>query len=43
VPSWAIDEEFSELEIKFWQKRGVYPYAISIDEFIATLRARMAK
>lgn len=43
VPSWAIDEDFSELEIKFWQKRGVYPYAVSIDEFIETLRARMAK
>ena len=24
VPSWAIDEHFSELEMKFWQKRGVY-------------------
>ena len=41
VPSWAIDEHFSELEIKFWQKRGVYPYEISIDEFVKTLRARM--
>jgi len=43
IPSWAIDEEFSELEIKFWQKRGVYPYAVSIDGFVATLRARMTK
>jgi len=43
IPSWAIDEEFSELEIKFWQKRGVYPYAVSIDEFVETLRARMTK
>lgn len=41
IPSWAIDEDFSELEIKFWQKRGIYPYAISIDEFVETLRARM--
>ncbi|GKT07138.1 SIR2 family protein [Desulforhabdus sp. TSK] len=41
IPSWAIDEHLSELETKFWQKRGVYPYEISIDEFVTTLRARM--
>jgi hypothetical protein len=41
IPSWAIDEHFSELEIKFWQKRGVYPYMVNIDEFVETLRARM--
>ena len=41
IPSWAINEHFSELEMKFWQKRGVYPYEVSIDEFVATLRARM--
>lgn len=43
ICSWAIDQEFSELEMKFWQKRGVYPYAVSIDEFVETLRERMAK
>ena len=43
IPSWAIDEHFSELEMKFWQKRGVYPYEISIDEFVEKLRARMPK
>ena len=43
IPSWAIDEHFSELEMKFWQKRGVYPYEIGIDEFVETLRARMPK
>jgi hypothetical protein len=42
ISSWAINEDFSELEIKFWQKRGVYPYAVSIDEFVETLRARIA-
>jgi hypothetical protein len=41
IPSWAIDEGFSELEMKFWQKRGVYPYAVSLDEFVETLQARM--
>lgn len=43
VPSWAIDEHFSELEMKFWQKRGVYPYEIGLDEFVEMLRARMPK
>lgn len=41
IPSWAIDERFSELEIKFWQKRGVFPHEISIDKFVETLRERM--
>lgn len=41
IQSWAIDENFSELELKFWQKRGVYPYEISIDRFIEQLRERL--
>jgi hypothetical protein len=41
VASWAIDEQFSELEIKFWQKRSVYPYEIRVDDFVETLRSRM--
>lgn len=41
ILSWAIDARFSELEIKFWQKRGVYPYEVDIDEFVERLRARM--
>lgn len=41
VPSWALDEEFTELEIKFWQKLGVYPFEVRIDEFVATLAKRM--
>ncbi len=43
IPSWAVDEDFSELEIKFWQKRGVCPHEIRIDEFIEKLRERMPK
>jgi hypothetical protein len=43
IPSWAIDEELSELETKFWQKRGVYPYEVGIDEFVATLTEKMPK
>ena len=42
IQSWAVDDDFSELELKFWQKRGVYPYEIAIGEFVKTLRARMA-
>lgn len=42
IQSWAIDDQFSELELKFWQKRGVYPYEVTIDEFVRTLRSRMA-
>lgn len=41
IQSWAIDDQFSELELKFWQKRGVYPYEVTIDEFVRTLRSRM--
>jgi hypothetical protein len=43
IPSWAIDEEFSELETKFWRRRGVYPYEVGIDEFVSTLAERMRK
>lgn len=42
IQSWAIDERFSELELKFWQKRGVYPYEVGLDEFVRLLHARMA-
>jgi hypothetical protein len=41
IHSWAIDEDVSELELKLWQKRGVYPYQIRIDEFVDKLRERM--
>jgi len=40
ILSWAINENFSELEIKFWQKRGVYPYEVRLDEFVEKLRAK---
>ncbi len=43
IPSWAIEEAFSDLEMKLWQKRGVYPYRVGIAEFVEKLRARMAK
>lgn len=43
ILSWAIDEDFSELEIKFWRKRGVYPYEVGLDDFVATLAERMRK
>ncbi len=42
IPSWAIGDEVSELERKLWLKRGVYPYEVNIDEFVETLRARLA-
>jgi hypothetical protein len=41
IPSWAIDEEVSELELKLWYKRGVYPYRLAIDEFVVRLRERL--
>jgi hypothetical protein len=41
IQSWAIDDRFSELELKFWQRRGVYPYEVNLDEFVRLLRARM--
>lgn len=42
IQSWAIDDRFSELELKFWQRRGVYPYEVNLDEFVRLLRARMS-
>ena len=41
IPSWAIADELSELERKLWLKRGVYPYAVPVDEFVEKLRARL--
>lgn len=41
IPWWAIDEEVSEFELKLWEKRGVYPYRLAIDEFVLRLRERM--
>jgi hypothetical protein len=43
IQSWAIDEDFSDLEIKFWLKRNVFPYNVSIDEFVKTMQERMSK
>ena len=41
IHSWSIDEQVSDLELKLWQKRGVYPYQLRIDEFVDKLRERM--
>lgn len=43
IPSWAIGDDFSELDVKLWLKRGVYPFGLSIDEFVEKLRAQMRK
>ena len=40
IPSWAVDEQISELEVKLWRRRGVYPFQVAIDEFVTKLRAR---
>jgi len=42
IPSWAIDEHFSELEIKFWQEWDIHPHEVNIDEFVEKLRAKMS-
>jgi hypothetical protein len=41
IPSWAIDDQLSELEIKLWRRRGVMPHQLPIAEFIDKLGARM--
>jgi hypothetical protein len=43
IPSWAVNDRISELEIKLWNRRGVYPFQIGIDEFVAKLRERVPK
>lgn len=41
IPSWAIDVAMNELEIKLWRRRGVFPYQIAIDAFVAKLSERL--
>jgi hypothetical protein len=41
VPSWAINDELSELEARLWQRRGVYPFRLDLDDFAAGLRQRL--
>lgn len=41
IQCWAIEDELSELEEKLWNKRGVHPYEVGIDEFVEKLRAKM--
>ena len=43
IPSWAVDRQISELEVKLWRRRGVYPFQIEIDEFAAKLLERAPK
>ncbi|MGF1643748.1 MAG: SIR2 family protein [Thiotrichales bacterium] len=40
IPSWAINDRLTELEVKLWRRRGVYPYQLDLDELVAGLRAR---
>ncbi|MGF1545715.1 MAG: SIR2 family protein [Thiotrichales bacterium] len=42
IPSWAINDHLTELEVKLWRRRGVYPYQLDLDEFVAGVRARWA-
>jgi hypothetical protein len=41
IRSWAVDEQFSELELQLWVRIGVYPFELPLDEFAARLRERM--
>jgi hypothetical protein len=43
IPSWAVAEELAELEVKLWQRRGIYPFRVAIDEFVDKLRERLPK
>lgn len=43
IPSWAVNDRISELEVKLWSRRGVYPFQIGVDEFVAKLRERAPK
>jgi hypothetical protein len=39
ISCWAIEHDLTELEVRLWNKRGVIPYQVAIDEFIEKLRA----
>jgi hypothetical protein len=41
ISCWAINDKVSELEVQLWQRRGVYPFQLPIDEFVNRLRERM--
>ena len=32
--SWAIEDDLTELEVRLWNKRGIIPYQVGIDEFV---------
>jgi hypothetical protein len=40
IPSWAIQEQHTEIERKLWEKRGVYPFSVNLDEFVEKVCAR---
>lgn len=40
LPSWAIQRNPSELELKLWEKRNVNIFNIALDEFVSKLQER---
>jgi hypothetical protein len=43
VPSWAIQRQPTELEVKLWKKRNVNIFDVTIEEFVARMRERLGK
>jgi hypothetical protein len=41
MSSWAVEDDLTELEVRLWNKRGVIPYQVGIDEFVNKLRTSM--
>jgi hypothetical protein len=43
IPSWAVNDQISDLEVKLWRLRRVFPYQFGIGDFVARLRERKPK
>ena len=41
IPSWAIQDQHTEIERRLWEKRGVYPFSVNLNEFVAKVDARL--
>jgi hypothetical protein len=41
IPRWAVNQAFTEIEMQLWRKRGVYPFIVGLDEFVAELQKKM--
>ncbi len=42
LPSWAVADDFTPMELMLWRKRAVYPLQVRIDTFATRLGEHLA-